>query len=180
MANQKYFVRYSKIIYRIKRGDYPNTQILLDFLAKNGFEINKRTLSRDFNTILELFDTEILFDRNRKGYFVNKEEIDFYSSKLLETLDLFSSIKIIDKEQDIISFEQRRPTGTEHMYYILDAIKNRKILTFKHIKYHEQKLTERTVEPYQLKESQGRWYLVAKDKKDDKIKTFGLDRMSTL
>ena len=93
---------------------------------------------------------------------------------------MFSSIKIVGKEQDIISFEQRKPKGTEHMYFVLDTIKNRKTLNFEHIKYHEQEVTKRTVEPYFLKESQGRWYLVAKDKKDKKIKTFGLDRMSLL
>lgn len=180
MANQKYFIRYSKIIHRVKRGDYPNTETLLDYLSDNGFEINKRTLSRDFNAVLELFDTEIIFDRTQKGYYIIKDETNFNSSKLLETLDLFSSIKIVGKEKEIISFEKRKSKGTEHMYYILDAIKNRKALYFQHLKYHEQIVTQRKVEPYLLKESQGRWYLIAKDEKDNKIKTFGLDRMSQL
>lgn len=180
MANQKYFIRYSKIIYRVKRGDYPNTETLLYFLFESGFDINKRTLTRDFNAILELFDTEIVFDRSQKGYYVNQEDTDLNSLKLLETLDLFSSLNIVGKQQNIILFEHRKQKGTDQMYYIIDAIKNQKVLFFEHIKYHEQKITERAVEPYLLKESQGRWYLVANDKKDNKIKTFGLDRMSLL
>ncbi len=41
-------------------------------------------------------------------------------------------------------------------------------------------LTERTTEPYSLKEFKNRWYILAKDLADNKIKTFGLDRISDL
>lgn len=179
MANEKYILRYLKIIQRIKRGDYPNRETILDYLSDNGFGINKRTFSRDRNVILELFDIEICFDRVEKGYHIVQDDgFNVYSGRLQETLDLFSSIQIVGKEKNIISFGKRKPLGTENMFYILDAIKNSKILSFNHIKFQDQKTTQRTVEPYMLKESQGRWYLVAKDKNDNKVKTFGLDRIS--
>lgn len=178
MANEKYFIRYIKIIQRIKRGDNPSLTIVLECLSEYGFDINKRTFNRDLNAILDLFDIEIHYDRTQKGYYINEVENDFISNKLQEALDIFSSIKIVGKERSIISFDTRKPSGTEHLYYILDAIKNCKILRFEHRKYHKQEKTDRIVEPYMVKESQGRWYLVAKDKKDNQIKTFGLDRIS--
>ncbi|HEY1008579.1 MAG TPA: WYL domain-containing protein, partial [Daejeonella sp.] len=38
----------------------------------------------------------------------------------------------------------------------------------------------RQVHPYALKEFRGRWYILAKDLKDNRIKTFGLDRIQYL
>lgn len=180
MANEKYFIRYAKIIERVNRGDYPALNMILEYLLENDFAINKRTFNRDINAISDLFDIEIIYSRTYKGYYIQEEESDYLSRKLQETLNLFSSIKIIGKDKSIISFEKRKANGSEQMYNIINAIKNSKTLSFNHKKYHEQKTTQRKVEPYQLRESQGRWYLVAKDKKDDKIKTFGLDRMTLL
>lgn len=180
MANEKYFLRYIKILSRIKRADYPDLEEVLDYLSENGFDINKRTFNRDINAILELFDTEIYYNRAERGYEIKTKEEDFLTDKLHETLDLFASIKIAGKESKIISFEKRKAFGTEYMHIILDVIKRSKLLHFTHFKFHTQETTQRIVEPYILKESQGRWYLICKDQKDNKIKTFGLDRMSYL
>jgi predicted DNA-binding transcriptional regulator YafY len=46
-----------------------------------------------------------------------------------------------------------------------------------HQKFDSDEPRERPVEPYALKESKGRWYLLAKDRNDRRIKTFGLDRI---
>ena len=180
MANQKYFIRYSKIIYRIKIGDYPSLTTVLNYLLDNDFDINKRTFNRDINAILDLFEIEIVYSRNRKGYFIEATEENYSAIKLKETLDLFSSIKIIDNDKHIISFEKRKSKGIEHIYSITTAIKDSKTLSFKHKKHNDTETSQRSVSPYQLRESQGKWYLVAKDEKDNKIKTFGLDRMSLL
>ena len=60
------------------------------------------------------------------------------------------------------------------------AIQNKRIIKFQHYKYWDETLTQRTVHLLALKESQGRWYLLAIDTKDSKFKTFGLVRMSEL
>ena len=41
-------------------------------------------------------------------------------------------------------------------------------------------MTSRKVDPLALKESKDRWYLIALDTKDEKLKAFGLDRISDL
>ncbi len=63
---------------------------------------------------------------------------------------------------------------------LLDAIKERRVIEFNHQKFWEEHLTQRFVEPYAVKEFKNRWYLLAKDKKDRRIKTFGLDRILNL
>jgi predicted DNA-binding transcriptional regulator YafY len=54
------------------------------------------------------------------------------------------------------------------------------VLSFNHYKYWDDTLTTRKVHPLALKESQGRWYLLAIDTKDSIFKTFGLDRMDDI
>jgi predicted DNA-binding transcriptional regulator YafY len=41
-------------------------------------------------------------------------------------------------------------------------------------------ITQRTVKPIAIKESQHRWYLIAQDNKNGSIKNFGLDRIADL
>lgn len=178
MANHKYILRISKIIRRIKRGDFPSTAVLLAYLSEHDFDINKRTLSRDFKTILELFDLEVSYNRIEKGYQFNEDDLNCYAQKFNETLDLFSSLSIVGKSKNVISFENRKSNGIEFMPAITEAIKSRNVLCFQYFKYHSKSTSNRLVHPYLIKESQGRWYLVARDKKDEVIKTFGLDRMS--
>ena len=51
------------------------------------------------------------------------------------------------------------------------------MVELKHQKFDVDEPTVRPVEPYILKESKGRWYLLARDRNDHRIKTFGLDRI---
>ncbi|PIE97425.1 MAG: WYL domain-containing protein, partial [Polaribacter sp.] len=81
---------------------------------------------------------------------------------------------VSDRISDFIHFEKRKSKGTEHLYGILHAIKNQVLIKFQHQKFWEDEITERTLEPYALKEARNRWYLIGKDLKDNKIKNFAL------
>ena len=72
------------------------------------------------------------------------------------------------------------PKGTEHFYGLLHAVKNGIVICFDYQKFWDDKPSRRLVNPYALKEFKGRWYLLAKDLKDERLKTFGLDRMQNL
>jgi len=63
---------------------------------------------------------------------------------------------------------------------LLHAIKNRLLIKFDYRKFWDEEVRRRHVEPYALKEFKNRWYLMARDRKDDPIKSFGLDRLSEL
>jgi predicted DNA-binding transcriptional regulator YafY len=47
----------------------------------------------------------------------------------------------------------------------------------KYQKIWSDEVTDRIIEPYALKESQNIWYVLAYQPNDDKVKTFGLDRI---
>ncbi|MDZ7774412.1 MAG: WYL domain-containing protein [Bacteroidales bacterium] len=79
-----------------------------------------------------------------------------------------------------IHFEKRKPSGTENLFGILHAIKNHFRIKFIYQKYGGSGSSIREVEPYALKEFRNRWYVLSKDLKDQKLKVFGLDRLSAL
>ncbi len=99
---------------------------------------------------------------------------------MLEAFDLFNSLNMVSDFSDFIHFETRKPQGTEHFYGLVHAIKNKFTVGFNHKKFLEDEITTRTIEPYFMKESKNRWYVVGRDFKDAKIKSFGLERISNL
>lgn len=180
MAQVKYIVRYLKIIQRIKKEDYPSKVQILNYLLENDFDITPRTINRDFNSIEELFEIYILYSRQNNGYYIKENENSLFSFKINETISLLSSLKLVGKKKHLIALENRKPNGLDNFYPIIDAIKANRAIEFNYEKYQTKTKTERTVEPYFIKESQGRWYLIAKDLKDNRLKTFGLDRIKTV
>jgi len=64
------------------------------------------------------------------------------------------------------------------LYDFLEAIRNRVLIKFRHQKFWESEITDREVKPLALKEFNSRWYIIAEDTRDSKIKSFGLDRIS--
>lgn len=80
----------------------------------------------------------------------------------------------------IESFLKELPGGNEFLSPIIEALaKNHKIvLAYKRFSLSES--TERVVEPYGLKQSKQRWYLIAKIEGYDKPTIFSLDRIESL
>ena len=91
-----------------------------------------------------------------------------------------SSLHIAEDLTAFIHVEKRKSQGTENLYGLLHAIKNRFQIQFTYQKFWEEESSSRVVEPYALKEFKNRWYLLAKDNKNDKIKSFALDRLTNL
>jgi len=159
---------------------------IADFLAfeselqEYNFNISKRTFQRDLEDIRSIYNIDIQYDFSKKVYFIDYDEQPEVYGRILEAFDTFNALNISDRLSGYIHFEKRRPQGTEHLYGLLHAIKNRFQIKFIHQKYWEDKITKRIVEPYALKEFKNRWYVLAKDLNDNNIKSFALDRISGL
>src|SRR5690625_1054648 len=98
----------------------------------------------------------------------------------METFDLYNAIKVDHSFGNHIIFEKRKALGTEYMFDLLHAIKNRNLVCFMYEKFYDASLSSRKVKPLVIKEARSRWYLIAQDTKDEVIKSFGLDRISEL
>lgn len=185
-SKREYFLRYIAIIKKLRISGEATYEEINDYLKCESeltgykLEISNTTLSRDRKDIASIFNIVIDFDFSRQVYFIADEGPEDIHKRMLELFDMFSFLNVANDLSKYMYFEKRKPQGTEYFYGLLHAIKNRHVIGFTHQKYWENDMTNRTVEPYSLKESQYRWYLLAKDKKDNKIKTFGLDRIKEL
>jgi len=145
-------------------------------------DFSKRTFERDLKDIEQIFGVVIAYSRASRGYQMESatELQDAVLEQMLTGFEVLNALRLTQKVAPHIITEEKEPLGTEHLNSLLQAIENRLQAEFTHHKYWEDQPTKRRVDPYALKESNYRWYLVAKDHKDNKVKTFGLDRISNL
>jgi len=185
MSKRESIARYNLIIKKLRKHPASFAEIS-DYLAfeselqEYNFNISKRTFQRDLEDIRSLYNIDIQFDFSRKVYFLDFDEQPDVNNRILEAFNTFNALNLSDRLSNYIHFEKRRPQGTEYLYGLLHSIKNKLRIKFTYQKFWEDELTIRNVEPYALKEFKSRWYLIANDLGDNKIKTFGLDRFIDL
>lgn len=188
MSKLIYFKRYLYIIDRLRSRPCSFIELQEYVIRKlknedinTDFEYAIRTFERDKKDISTLFGISIEYSRKDKAYFIDEEEIEDQSVKrMIEAFSIHHALQEGNKLSPSVFLEKRKSLGTEHIHGIIHAIQNLYILKFTHKKHWEDSTTQREVKPIAIKESQQRWYLVALDKKDDTVKTFGLDRISNL
>ena len=189
MSTRESVLRYIHITNRLRKSSATFDEIdqylkQQSELQGYNFNVSKRQFQRDLEDIGSIFEIEINYDFKQRVYAINEELQSEISRRRLEAFDTFNALKIGENTSDSIHFEKRRPQGTENMFGLIHAIKNKLEIHFSYHKFWEDQPTDRTVEPLALKEFKNRWYLIARDLNSEtslgSIKTFGLDRMKAL
>lgn len=192
MSKKGYISRYIQIIRKVKTDPYCTFEEIQKYVESKleGYllqddSINTslfiRTFQRDLKEIRTLFGIDIQYSRKHKGYFLQDNEFESKDfQRMMEHFDMFNSLYLSKDSSPHMQLEKRRPLGTENIHGLLHAIKNKLIIQFTYQKFWEEKSSERIAEPYVLKEFKNRWYLMAKETKDNKIKTYALDRLTQL
>ena len=192
MSKRGYTSRYLLILKKLKVKPYSSYEELqayienqVDYLQMqdDSLEINfsKRTLQRDIKEIRSLFGVDIEYSKANKGYFISQGEVENMNfQRMLEAFDMFNSLNLAQDLTPFIHLEKRRPQGTENLYGLLHAIKNRFQIKFTYQKFWDEEISQRIAGRYALKEVKNRWYIMARDNKDDRIKSFALDRLTNL
>jgi len=185
MSKRESIARYNLIIKKLRKQPSSFSEIS-DYLAfesdlqEYNFNVSKRTFQRDIEDIRSVYNIDIQYDFSRKVYYIDFDEQPEVNERILEAFDTFNALNISDRLSNYIHFEKRRPQGTENLYGLLHAIKNKVQISFSYQKFWEDEITHRTTEPYALKEFKNRWYVLANDLKDKKVKSFALDRLTAL
>ena len=192
MSKRGYISRYLLILKKLKVKPYSTYEELQTYI-ENQFDylqmqddnlqigFSKRTLQRDIKEIRNVFGIDIEYSKSQKGYLISQNENENMNfQRMMEAFDMFNSLNLAQDLTPFIHLEKRRPQGTENLYGLLHAIKNRLQIKFNYQKFWEEELSQRFVEPYALKEFKNRWYIMAKDSKDNNIKSFALDRLTNL
>ena len=150
---------------------------------ENEEEIPERTFHRHRQAIADIFGIDILCNRyNGNTYYIENEDAlnePSFTSWLFNGLAIDNQLMGNRDVSDKIVFEET-PGGNGFLSPIIEALaKNQKIaLVYRRFSISES--TESIVEPYGLKQSKQRWYLIAKIEGNDKPTIFSLDRIETL
>ena len=184
------FLRHRFLIERLRMA----ARSLTDFeddLAHSGEyaevkHFSKRTLQRDIKDIREIYHIDIQYNKSIKKYEI-VEDNDLYAQNLFEAFDVFRALQNHGNLSKLIAFDHRypkdtpHPAGTQHLSTLLQAIKQKKQLQLHYYKFWGSKEVQiRTIEPYLLKESQHRWYVLALDVDKKVLRVFGLDRIRAI
>ena len=179
--------RYTLIIEKINRGQFPSFTEIKNYLFEHGFEMSDRTIQRDIEQIRFDFGIEIKYDRDKNAYFIDKEnslniESFFRFLEIVNTADLLTdSLKESKDTLKYISFDTGGGLkGIENLKPLLKAIKDKRFISFEHYNFHTNKTRNYTLKPYLLKEYQNRWYIVGVIGETNELRTFGIDRVEKL
>ena len=188
MTKASSLYRWYLIINKVKRENvFPSKDELKEYLELHDFRTSLRTIDRDLAEIRNEFGIEVRWDANRRGYYIDREESWNYEGmlRLLEvcvTGDLLMQTIGEGKEalRYVLFDSSGELKGIELMGPLLQAIKLHRYITFDYAKFRGGTTEGLTMEPYALKEYQGRWYVVGTIRESDKVYVFGLDRIEKL
>ena len=183
MTKKEYLWRYILIIKKLRKHPATFEEInnylkLESEIQAYHFNVSLRTFQRDVKDISSIFDIEIKCNRSIQQYYIDSEGREEAMERILEAFDTFNALNMTNSLSGFIHFEKRKPQGTENLHGMLHAITNKLQIEFTYHKFWEEEPTHRMLEPYALKEFQGRWYVVGLNLSDQQVKTFGLDRIS--
>ena len=185
MTKRDYVIRFLLIIRKLRNTKYATFKEINEFIQRE-FEllegprnISLRTFQRDLIEIRTIFNIDIQCNKSNQ-YFIAEDEQSDFNNRMMEAFDIINTLSSGHQLAQYVLLEKRCTHGTEYLNGLLYAIQNRFVLKISYHKYDEDSGTTREVEPYALKEFKGRWYLISKDRKDNVVKTFGLDRIHDL
>jgi predicted DNA-binding transcriptional regulator YafY len=144
------------------------------------YEISTRTFQREILQIKSTYNIEINYNRNEKVYEIIENQNQMQNERLLEAFSVLDTLQLAQNFSDEILCEQRKSLGLENVFILHHAIRNQLELSFKHKKYWDAFETQKTLQPYVLKESKNRWYLIGLEVSNNQIRTFGLDRITEI
>lgn len=185
MKNIVLLTRYLLIINKLQKSGSCTAKELLQHV-NNGLEyrghpadISLRTLERDISYVSELGFP--ISHRRNSGYYLEDKQPNYFKNteELLLNFDLLNAINRDNAGSEYILAEHHRPMGSEQMPTLIDAIKNRYPVAFDYtLIRHNDEVIHACVNPHFLKESNQRWYLLAKD--GETLKSYGIDRISNI
>jgi predicted DNA-binding transcriptional regulator YafY len=186
MSKRESTIRYLLIIRKLHAVKYASFDEIAKYLLRefellgDNFNISKRTFQRDISDIWSIFRIDIEYNHSEKAYYIENEFDPEINDRLFEAFDVYNALKVNEQNRQYIYLEKRKAEGTEHLYGLLHAIKNRLQISFSYQRYDQDHSEQRIVNPLELKEFKCRWYLIARNEHDKQVRRYALDRVSDL
>lgn len=185
MSNLLQLKRQILIIRKIQRENerdvYLSLDDLLNYLENEDMIVSVPTIKRDIRDIKGLFGIDLEYSKKERGYYINSDiENDSVLQTALESFEILTSLNRDGGMPDFVISEKRKAKGTEHFSVLMKAIEKKDKISFTYTKYDSEQQTNPIVSPHFIKESRGRWYLIANEENKTDFKSYALDRMSTV
>lgn len=182
MSLKEQVIRQHLILKKVRQGKFTQKDIQ-EYLTDEG-ELNeynlscdRRTFKRALEDIASIYGIDIVCDKADNKYYIEFDGIEQVQERVLEALDVFQAFNIKERLSKYVQFDSRKPLGTNYIYPLFTAIKKCKTIELSYQAFYHQTPTKKIINPYALKESQGRWYLIGLDTKENNVKCYGLDRI---
>lgn len=170
----------------IRAGDRGLTLEELDRRWESRFGTNyaRRTFNNHREAIEELFDIRIRCERSTNRYFISGaadiEDGDAAAAWLINTFTVNEMLSLSrERLSGRVSVEDI-PSGQRYLTAIIGAMTENSELKIAYRKYTSDEVSEYTLQPYAVKESARRWYLVAWCHEREAVRVYGLDRIVNL
>lgn len=151
--------------------------------ALNDYRENlpKRTFRNHITAIADQLGLYIQYQKGRGYYLSNVEDIKTSQMKqwMISSLSMYNILAECQDMKDKILFEEI-PSSQKYISDIIQAIRDRRTITYQYQSHFSSEPHEVMVEPYCLKLFKQRWYLLARVPEYDELRIYALERMSNL
>ncbi|MBR6083245.1 MAG: WYL domain-containing protein [Salinivirgaceae bacterium] len=145
--------------------------------------IPRRTFLRYKETILEMFDLEIVFSKaDGNTYSISDESFGMGKKTRNWILNSFSVQNLLQESQGLKNriLLEDIPSGARFLTPLLEAMKQSRVVSIDYQKFADTEPTSRRIEPYALKLDKQRWYILARKLPDNELRTYALDRITKI
>jgi len=147
---------------------------------RNGYVYTDPDYSIDKIPLNEEELSALAFSATMLSQLSNVEIFASFTGAAQKIMDAINVHRLMEEESeyDFIQFEQVPFTkGSEYLQPIIDAIRNKLVIQLTYQAFQADQPKETLVHPYLLKEYKHRWYIIGLNDDEQKLKTYGLDRI---
>ena len=147
-----------------------------------GESLPRRTFYNYRQAVEELFNVEIKCDSKTYEYYI--DDSDTHNEGMTDWLLNTAAVNdVLSNSREIADriFIEDVPSARHHLAPAIDAIKECHPMRFDYLPYYRTRPTLGVViEPYFLKIFRQRWYVTGRNVEENRVKTYALDRISSL
>lgn len=144
----------------------------------------RRSFNNHRESIADIFGIEIECDRSTNCYYISDgEDITDQDSSRQWLINTFTVNNLLSMGKERLSGRvsvEDIPSGQLHLTTIMAAMDSGNSLVISYRKYTSSVDDTLTVDPYAVKESQKRWYLVGWCHERNAMRVYGLDRITRM
>ena len=148
-----------------------------------GKPLARRTFFHYRDGVEEMFDINIQCDKATFEYYIDDTGSESNARLRSWLVDSVSMSGMLSNAHDISGriILENVPSAREHLPVVIDALKQNRRIGFSYKSYNRSRPTDGIVlEPYFVKIFKQLWYVIGLNVKDGQVKTYALDRMSSL